>query len=268
MEEAKQPSPKNATSETGSAKFVFEPAPSALTAFEPREAKDLLQKWNLDTYSTFKSFRFNRRLRADDVEQFLVDFFNDGCVRSAVKVAGLSGMTHILGKAKSFEWNRLKTTVTNMSFFDRLRDEGLVTSSGAIRKCMEEEYDGVTAGDLVREMLVNEDSENYYLYDDDERDELIFHIFKRLAIGGSMCQWEDKIQPYEKLAKGVYRNLLTVHKSKSTGKVECSTIAVQVKGADGFKLFPKESDHSFCYVAIDGLKRSVTLWYHAFVPFW
>jgi len=255
-------------SSSASSGFSFVPAALTLKSFESKEAKALLQKWNMDTHYTAASFRFNKRFSEDDVDQFLGAFFNDTCVRSSVKVATSRTMTHILGEAKSLTWKRMKTNVTNMSFFDRLRDEGLVTASGSIRKCMEEIYDGVTSGDLVREMLLNEDSEHFFIYDDDEREELLFHVFKSLAIGGSMCQWEDAIAPYEKMAKNVYRDLLTVHKSKSTGKIECSTVVIRVLDADGFSLFPHTSDHNICYLAIDSLKSTVTIWYHAFVPYW
>lgn len=42
-------------------------------------------------------------------------------------------------------------------------------------------------------------------YSDKERDEFIFHIFKRLCVGGGMCQYEDLLQPYVDLTKLVYK---------------------------------------------------------------
>ena len=117
-------------------------------------------------------------------------------------------------------------------------------------------------------MLVDEDDEEYCLYDDEEKEELIFHIFKRLDIGGSMCQWEDEIKEYERLTKTIYRELLTVHKSQSTGGVEISTIALDVKDVEGVAIFPTDSEHNFCYLCIDPIQSHVTVWYGAFVPYW
>ena len=41
---------------------------------------------------------------------------------------------------------------------------------------MPERYSGCEGGSLLREMFINEDSESYLAYDDDEREELLFHI--------------------------------------------------------------------------------------------
>ena len=173
----------------------------------------------------------------------------------------------MIGHAKSGKYEKLKNTLTNMKFFDRLRGD-VVAKSGFIRKCMEETFDDVTAGDKLRKMLVDEDDEEYCLYDDEEKQELLFHIFKRLVIGGSMCQWEDEIKEYERLTKQIYRELLTVHKSQSTGGIEISTITLNVKELDGLVLFPTESEHNFCYLCVDPIQSQVTVWYGAFVPYW
>jgi hypothetical protein len=42
-------------------------------------------------------------------------------------------------------------------------------------------------------MLINEDSENAGVFASSERHELIFQLFRLLAVGGPMCQPEDKI---------------------------------------------------------------------------
>ena len=54
----------------------------------------------------------------------------------------------------------------------------------------------------VRRALTSpaQDSEHFYLYDDDERSELLFRLLKHLAVGGSMCQWDDDMGPYLQLA--------------------------------------------------------------------
>jgi hypothetical protein len=49
-------------------------------------------------------------------------------------------------------------------------------------------------GDLLREMLVNEDSENAYMFKENERKEFIYHLFSSFVIGGSLCQPETNIE--------------------------------------------------------------------------
>lgn len=49
-------------------------------------------------------------------------------------------------------------------------------------------------GDLLREMLLNENSENASVYTDTEKTELIYQIFKIFSVGGSLCQPEIEIE--------------------------------------------------------------------------
>ena len=74
--------------------------------------------------------------------------------------------------------------------------------------------------DELREMLVNEDSEHAFVFSDEEKEEFLFHIFKALAIGGTMMQYEDLAAPYFDTAKGIYKDFLTVYRNAGSGKVE------------------------------------------------
>jgi hypothetical protein len=49
-------------------------------------------------------------------------------------------------------------------------------------------------GDQLRELLVNEYSENAGVFTSAEKNEFIFRIFKLLCVGGNMCQPDDKLQ--------------------------------------------------------------------------
>eukprot|EP00940_MAST-03C_sp_MAST-3C-sp2_P001286 g1286.t1 len=233
------------------------------------EERDSMKKWNLDTFSENKTFRMTRNFDASKAEQFLIDFFNSDHVRAHIRVASKrSGMVAVLGKARSVKFRQLRTTVRKMTFFQRLTTEGLIAESGYIRKCPEDIFDGVSASDKLRRMFVDEDFEDYCIFDDDEKDEFIFHILQRLVIGGSMCQWEDTFTPYERLTKQIYRELLSVYRSKSSGEIESASIVLSVSDVEGINLFPTDSEHNFCYVVVDTRKRIATLWYNAFVPYW
>eukprot|EP01052_Picozoa_sp_SAG31_P062366 SAG31_NODE_21348_length_552_cov_0.567329_2_plen_68_part_01 len=68
-------------------------------------------------------------------------------------------------------------------------------------------------------MLLVEDSENYWLYSDEERNEFLFKIFSHLVLGGGMCQHEDEIVPYFEATKKFYKDLLAVRKNPDNGTV-------------------------------------------------
>ena len=57
-------------------------------------------------------------------------------------------------------------------------------------------------------MLLLEDSDNYEMYSDEERDELLLRVFKHLCLGGAVCQYEDDIKPYLDTTKALYKELV------------------------------------------------------------
>ena len=57
-------------------------------------------------------------------------------------------------------------------------------------------------------MLLLDDSDNYDVYSDSERDEFLFRLFKHVCLGGSICQYEDKIEPYLDVTKALYKDLI------------------------------------------------------------
>lgn len=125
----------------------------------------------------------------------------------------------------------LPCTLTNLGLFDSLRDCGAVTDSGYIRKCFEEMVDDVPVQDEFRKALLVEDSENYGLFDDEQREELLFRLMKHLAVGGSLCQFEDTLPPYLDALRQIYRGLLSVRKTDS-GRVEVASVALEITGLE------------------------------------
>ena len=102
----------------------------------------------------------------------------------------------------------------------------VVSSTGIIRGCYDEVFDGITVGDKLREMLVNPDSENASLFSDEEKKELAFQLFKLLVVGGSLCQPEHAVNKYWirlnelffmycryfEVTKDLYKELLVLYK--------------------------------------------------------
>lgn len=303
----------SATVAETAALFDFSCLADTTPTFATKDAQQKLKKWNLDGFWQLKRYSFQQKLDTAQLaaatesstqntylRKFLLEFFNSPDVQRTFQVAGpapkskvkLATIASSLGptaRAREVQYERLPVTITSMEFFDRLEDNDL-SRNGYVRQCAEEVFDGVTVADEVRNMLVNEDSEHCFLFDDSEQRELLFRIFKHLAIGGSMCQWENRTDSLLALAQGFYKDLLTVHRSASTGGIEVASIVVDITGlgwctstaaaeaANGSEegeysteqpwLFPNSHAQNFCYLVICPLKRSATIWYHAYTSWW
>jgi len=124
--------------------------------------------------------------------------------------------------------------------------------------------------DELRKLLVCEESDNYDEFTPAERSELVFHILKRITVGGSMCQYEDYFTPYLDVTRSVYRDMVAVQKNSTTKEIQVVSMAYQIEELDGTPLFPQKSQfaHNYCYVIIDPVKRHVTYWYQAHLPMW
>ena len=47
---------------------------------------------------------------------------------------------------------------------------------------------GIQVEDELRKCLLDEESENFHIFDESERDEFIFNLFRTIVIGGPLCQ--------------------------------------------------------------------------------
>lgn len=163
---------------------------------------------------------------------------------------------------------RLNVTVTSTSFLDRLITAGVAAADGSLRRCFDETFDGCSVSDLLREMLVNPDSQHSDLFSPvNDQNELFFKIFRALVIGGPLCQSDDKLQPYENATQALYKALVSVKKNaadKSAIDVTSHAYAVDRSSA----LFKNDSPFHSCFVIVDPKKRWLTVWYHQYVPFW
>ncbi|CAM9399474.1 unnamed protein product [Hapterophycus canaliculatus] len=195
---------------------------------------------------------------------------------------------------ESVQWEALKCTVMSMDFFDCLVEKGIVSQSGNIRGCFPDVFDGVTVSDKLRELLVNPESENADVFSSDQQEELLFHVFRALSVGGGVCQPDDSLEPYIAAAKALYKDLVSVQKNPSTGKLEiapCKAYRVTASitrnsvprggsglggGEDaGFPQARKEtgsssgpSPHSACLVVVDVSKKRASVLRKEFRSFW
>lgn len=249
--------------------WSFEPDPTPLAYFSSKETKDYLEKWGLDKWAYAQRYRFAGPWNDREAGEFLTSFLNSSAAQGHVRVATKQSLVPLRGRVEDIKYSALRTTVTNMNFFDRLTTEGIVRASGSINRMFEEDFDDVTVSDHLREMLVNEDSEHAYVYADEEKEEFLFHLLKLLAVGGTMMQYEDDVSPYLDCAKGIYKDFLTVYRNSGSGRVAIANHVYRVHSVgDHISLFPTQSDHNMCLLSVDPIKKLVIVLYSARVPYW
>ncbi|NXT63620.1 CF300 protein, partial [Chaetops frenatus] len=158
---------------------------------------------------TAQAFSFDQEFKPYQKDEFLMAFFNDESVNSSLKLLSASGQWTTLGsKVTKIEATVVPCTQISMSFFDRLYSEGILRETGTIVKCYDDYYDDILISDELRKVLLLEDSDHYDLFTQLDREEFIFCLFKHFCIGGTLCQFEDIVDPYLETTKAFYKDLV------------------------------------------------------------
>jgi hypothetical protein len=190
-------------------KFVFIPIedPSHYSNIFTKENYATLEKWGLIQNMELMKFRFNMSLDLKDLDKFVKELFNDISVRKNFKpLESVFIMLEGKNKIDNVKYNKLTTKLTNMDLFNTLFVNNICTGeSGYIQKDFEDYLEGILISDKLKQSLLLEDSENYCIFNEEARNEFLFHIFKRIAIGGSLCQYDDYIGEYLNMTKLFYK---------------------------------------------------------------
>lgn len=251
---------------TASSSTVFDHLDTKLACFQSRDNKELLMQWNIDKSLTVEKFRFSGSFVAGDAKEYdriLSEFFTRP---ESMSIIGVSGTATT---PLTMETDLLNTSIMTMEFFNRFKESGIVSESGSIRGCFEEIFDGISVGDKIRELLLNEDSENTYLFNTEDKKQFIYAIFKLFAVGGAMCQPDVVIDRYLEMTKSFYREAITVYKDSKTGEVKLSGRVYSIKQIAGLNLFTHpQSSHNAFYVIVDPLKKQITVIKYDYKPYW
>lgn len=248
------------------APFSFTRLLTQLPCFASRESHEQLLQWNLDTCLNVEKFRFSGALAANnagDYDRLVKDFLRSSEGTACLHIQGTPATPLVV------ESQALSTGVMSMDFFDRLEQCDVVSSSGGIRGCAEETFDGLPAGDRLRELLLNEDSDNASVFTPSERLELIFVLFRLLVLGGSMCQPDTTMTRYLATTKAFYRDVLTVYKD-AEDKVAVSGRVFKISAAAGLDLFshPDKAVANLLLLIVCPLKKQLTVVRMDFKPYW
>ncbi|XP_067841565.1 cilia- and flagella-associated protein 300 isoform X2 [Heptranchias perlo] len=236
---------------------------------EDSKIRDLFVKWSTHGRITVQVFNFDEYFQAYDKDDFVLAFFQDPNVVTNLKVVSpLSCQWKTLGtEVKKIEAEEVPCTQLSMLLFDRLYTEEIVRETGHIAKCLDEFYEDFTISDQLRQVLLLEDSDNYQIFSEAERDEFVFRIFKHLCLGGALCQFEDTIDPYLETTKAVYKELVSVQKDPDTKGIRVISTVFKVTAYDDYgTCYPstKKHEQTFAYLIVDPLKRHVHVLYHCF----
>ena len=254
------------TANSGSS-FTFHSMEPAFPSLLTTPMRDRLLKWNLQPTMVAKAFRFDQAFKPQQLDAFLLDFFNDPEVQEHAPVALPGGSWGSLGKTTAVKKERLAATLLRLDLFDQLEANGIVRNGG-IFGCLDAQVGEILVSDRLRLALLDEASEEYETFSTAQRRELLFHVMRRLAVGGGLNQWDDAMEPYLSACKALYKDLVAVQKEASTGKLQVRSLCFEVTEAvgDAGALFPRASPHNFCYVCVDPVQRQVKYWYAAWFP--
>jgi len=159
------------------------------------------------------------------------------------------------------------------------------SSSGQIRRCMEDTIDGVPVADELRRVLLDEDSEHYDIFPPAIRSDLLFLLLRHVAIGGGLNQYETSIHPYLAAVKSLARDLLTIRTNPNTNQPSIASTVLKIEGLETVtqsnaaatstsssfvSLFPSRPRDKFhlCLLAIDPNKKHITTYYFSHTSAW
>jgi len=247
--------------------FKFHHLPDAKYAsFGNPKIQPLLDKWGFGSDMSMCTFRVEQHVGPDSMQAMLEAFFRDREVTGVLHA--LTGLRVISPDRVRVHGEKIGTQVVSMSFLNKFEECGAIGSSGHIKGRIEEDFEGVPILNLIREVILMEESELYDAFTEKERKEFLFRIFSHIVFGGASNQYEDHVEEYFKATKEVYKDLLTVRRNDAGDVEVLSTVTSVVSLGEGGVLFPKESPLNFFYVIHDPLMRHVRCWYFGFRPVW
>jgi len=206
-----------------------------------KDMKEKLMQWGLSGLKVSK-YRFTC---SNGVYETLRDFFVE---------------TGILGfKQNEVKLEELNTESVDLGLFTRLKSKGLVAENGDLRKCPEERIDGATCSTLLCDALINEESLNADIFNEEERKELLFQLLQILIIGGPLNQFEENIKPYFQVLKELYKSLVHVTKDSVSNGIKVTSKAFRVPTGD-------KNMHSRCFVIYNQHQHTITCLLNIFKP--
>ena len=259
-------------SENAPLKYVFYTVddPSHYGHILTKDNIKTLEKWGLSQNMELVKFRFNTSFELTELQRFLKDLMNDKTVKANFPPLASLVLPKDKKEISEIKYKVLSTQATNMDIFDVMYEHNLVTQeTGYIHGDFDVYVDDITVSDKLRQALLVEESEAYETFKPEIRDEFLFHIFKRITIGGSLNQYENTVDPYLQMTKDFYKDIVSAAKDPESNKIYIRSIPIQIDAVENCSLYKmKGHPQNFFYVIVDPYQRYVHLWYHNWVQFW
>ncbi|KAL0107874.1 hypothetical protein PUN28_014859 [Cardiocondyla obscurior] len=252
-------------------KFTFVPLNAKFyDGINDKDTQEYLRKWGLKGNFVIQNFSFNEPFQQYHKYQLADAFFKDATVtRELLSKQSCAWMKQGI-RASSVEIKQVPCSVLSMSFFDKMKNPNnrIVHNSGMICKRYDSQIEDFIVSDNLRGMLLDEESEEYNLYSEDEKCEFVFRIFQMLVLGGILCQFEDVLQPYLDITKTIYKDLIRVQKRNTSDDLFVSTLVLEVVAKDDKDqdYFPSDSDNrqNIAFLLIDANSREITTFIHQY----
>nr|VZI38926.1 unnamed protein product [Spirometra erinaceieuropaei] len=218
-------------------------------------------KWSMKGRLHCQCYAFDETFKPHNVEKFVMAFFNDKNIRHAIETEVL-----LPGVIESVEVTPVPCSLLTLDIFNRLTGT-VARENGIIKSCLDDTFESILISDELRKMLLIEDSENYCLFTEQERDEFLFRLFKHICIGGELCQFENEINPYLDFVRSLYRDLISVQKDQASKELRIVSHVYSLKiKRNNEVLFPAPEEHpnNFAYFVINPNRRHAVLISHVF----
>ncbi|GAB1603680.1 cilia- and flagella-associated protein 300-like, partial [Argonauta hians] len=157
-------------------------------------------------------FSFDQLFQSYQYKTLIHNFFNDPTVINNLEICSTNNWCKFGQKASKVDIEIIPCSVLSMEFFDRLKESGIVLEGGSIQKCYDEFYEDFIVSDELRKMFLLEESDNYELYSESEKEQFLFCLLKHFCLGGKFCQFEDDFETYETMTKKLYKELVSAQK--------------------------------------------------------
>ncbi|KAL0281145.1 UNVERIFIED_CONTAM: hypothetical protein PYX00_002221 [Menopon gallinae] len=234
-----------------------------------KNALEYLLKWSMKGQIRLATFSFSKPFEPHKKKEFILDFFTSPEVIGVINKI-IPNWSYEKDQVEDVEVEAIPCNQTSMTFFDRVLDpeNHIIRHGGGLHHCVDDVIDDFMISDELRRMVLDENSDNYGLYNEEERKELLFRIFQHFVLGGKWCQFEDKVEPYLDMTKMLYKDLVRVERNADTKEIQIRSCCVKavVKGKQKRAIFPQDADHiqNFAYLLMDPVLRHVTLFTHEF----
>eukprot|EP00761_Pharyngomonas_kirbyi_P001415 gb/GECH01001419.1/.p1 GENE.gb/GECH01001419.1/~~gb/GECH01001419.1/.p1 ORF type:complete len:269 (+),score=82.79 gb/GECH01001419.1/:1-807(+) len=243
--------------------------------------QELLRKWDLRDHGYIYSLSFKgTEFKPYLVEEFLSQLFSSPIIKKINRSGEI--IPTQFKEITQVHYKQLQCTIHSLDFFNSLKNHGILRNNLNISKCFDIFLEnGVTVSDKLRalmlcdkETLASECDKWEDPFNENEKQEFIYHIFRRLTAGGALTQYEDSAEPYLEMTKALYKKLLSVQKHHMTEEPVVTSYVYEIFNiwdqSNISSLFPHREDeylkqeNSFCYVIIEPKEKKVIVWYNSF----